>query len=93
MSNSREFPWSIENIEPATGIETEQNAETVVNRAVEEVVNEVNHDLQIAADFLRGPTLTDKERLEAKKLEFYKHEQLKQLRKQNQKTKQTPLKR
>jgi hypothetical protein len=99
MSNSREFPWSIENIEPATGIETEtdleaeQNKETVMNRAVEEVVNEVNHNLQIAADFLRGPTLTDKEKLEAKKLEFYKREQLKQLRKQNQKTKQTSLKR
>lgn len=99
MSNTPKFPYSIENIEPASGMETEtdleaeQNTETVVNRAVEEVVNEVNHDLQIAADFLRGPTLTDKERLEAKKLEFYKREQLKQLRKQNQKTKQTSLKR
>lgn len=99
MSNTPKFPYSIENIEPATGMETEtdleaeQNTETVVNRAVEEVVNEVNHDLQIAADFLRGPTLTDKEKLETKKLEFYKREQLKQLRKQNQKTKQTSLKR
>lgn len=99
MSNTPEFPYSIENNEPATGMETEtdleaeQNTETVVNRAVEEVVNEVNHDLQIAADFLRGPTLTDKEKLETKKLEFYKREQLKQLRKQNQKTKQTSLKR
>lgn len=95
MSNTPNFPWSIQNIEDEseTNEETKQNTQTAVNRAVEEVVNEVNHDLQIAADFLRGPTLTDKEKLEAKKLEFYKREQLKQLRKQNRKTKQTSLKR
>ena len=91
MSNKTEFPWEHKNIN--TEEEAETNKETMADRAVEEVVNEVNHDLQIAADFLRGPTLTDKEKLEAKKLEFYKREQLKQLRKKNQKTKQTSLKR
>ncbi|MGH1407483.1 MAG: relaxase/mobilization nuclease domain-containing protein [Rhodomicrobiaceae bacterium] len=95
MSNTPDYPWNIQNIEDETETneEAKQNTQTAVNRAVEEVINEVNHDLQIAADFLRGPTLTDKEKLEAKKLEFYKREQLKQLRKQNQKTKQTSLKR
>ena len=91
MSNKTEFPWEYKNINTEEVPET--NKETAIKRTVEEVLNEVNHDLQIAADFLRGPTLTDKEKLEAKKLEFYKREQLKQLRKKNQKTKQTSLKR
>ncbi len=67
--------------------------ESHLYRAVDEVINEVNNDIQIAADFIRGPSETAQERLEAKKLEFFKREQMKMLRQQKSKAAQNTRKR
>jgi hypothetical protein len=91
MINRREPP-NIPEPMPIEEIDHELT-ESHLYRAVDEVINEVNNDIQIAADFIRGPSETAQERLEAKKLEFFKREQMKMLRQQKSKAAQNTRKR